>query len=464
MGIGRARRNWFLARIFVPGAGALIATALVPCSGAAAYQEKVLYSFCPGGGTDCTDGSFPVAGLIGDASGNLYGTTAAGGAQGDGTVFELTPNAAKTGWTNKVLYSFCALASCTDGEVPLAGLIMDAPGNLYGTTYEGGSGGDVESSGGTVFELIPNAAKTAWAHKVLYSFCAKAGCTGGVNPNAGVIMDASGNLYGTTVFGAVGGSGGGTVFELTPNAAKTAWTETVLHSFCSQANCADGANPEAGLIRNASGNLYGTTAVGGAFGDGTVFELKPNAAKTEWTHKVLYSFCAQAGCPDGEFPDAGLIGDASGNLYGTTFLGGAAGAGTVFELTANKTLMAWTETVLYSFCALASCTDGSRPYAGLIRDASGNLYGTTLYGGITTSIFTSGSGTVFELTPNAAKTAWTETVLHSFCSPAGCADGANPEAGLIRVPSGNLYGTSVEGGISSSSIPAGAGVVFELVK
>jgi hypothetical protein len=240
----------------------------------------VLYSFCAQGGTACTDGQYPYAGLIGDTSGNLYSTTYAGGAYGGGTVFELTPPAkGKIAWTETVLYSFCAETNCTDGDTPLAGVIMDASGNLYSTTFLGGVHG-----GGTVFELTPPAkGETAWTETVLYSFCAQGAgyCTDGTELSAGLIMDRSGNLYGTT-----GGGGAykynGTVFELTPPAkGKIAWTETVLYSFCAQggAACTDGAGPFAGLIMDWSGNLYGTTYEGGAncqpnYGCGTVFELK----------------------------------------------------------------------------------------------------------------------------------------------------------------------------------------------
>ena len=229
------------------------------------------------------------------------------------------------------MYSFCAQSSCTDGLYPIAGLIQDASGNLYGTTEAGGA---AELNGGTVFELTVNAAKTAWTHKVLYSFCTQANCADGISPAAGLLGDASGNLYGTTK--ELGAHGGGTVFELMPNAKKTKWTHKPLYSFCAQggALCTDGIYPASGLIGDGSGNLYGTTYQGGANprGGGTVFELTPNAAKTAWTHKVLYSFCPQPGCADGLLSLTGLIADASGNLYGTTSTGGAYDGGTVFEL------------------------------------------------------------------------------------------------------------------------------------
>ena len=401
-------------------------------SGAATVQEKVLWSFCSKGGSRCTDGYQPVAGLIMDGSGHLYGTTIIGGATGigGGTVFELTPNAARTEWTETVLHSFCANANCTDGDQPFAGLIMDQSGHLYGTTEQGGAHGI-----GTVFELTPNAARTKWTETVLHTFCAEGNCTDGSQPLAGLIMDRSGHLYGTTSTAGAHGVGG-TVFELTPNAARIKWTETVLYSFCAEANCTDGSGPVAGLIMDKSGHLYGTTLAGGA-GAGTVFELTPNAARTQWTETVLYSFCTQANCTDGQMPEAGLIMDKSEHLYGTTSAGGAHRFGTVFELTPNAARTEWTETVLYSFCTQAGCTDGQIPEAGLIMDKSGHLYGTTSAGGV-------GAGTVFELTPDAARTHWTETVLHSFSGPS--ADGYKPVASLIMGGSGHLYGTTEFGG------------------
>ena len=352
----------------------------------------------------------------------------------------------------QVLWSFCTKAECSDGEEPLAGLIMDKSDNLYGTTAGGGTGG------GTVFELSPNAARTKWTETVLHSFGAEEGDGGA--PWAGLIMDKSGNLYGTTRGGGVHGFGA--VFELTRNAARTEWTETVLYSFCPKevgfGVCIDGDQPVAGLIMGKSGNLYGTTRFGGAhlvpgeaYGAGTVFELTPNAAG-KWTETVLHSFCAhEVGgfCIDGEQPYAGLIIDKSGHLYGTTFEGGAHGNGTVFELTPNAAKK-WTETVLYSFCAKyvgGFCIDGQTPAAGLFMDGSGHLYGTTSHGG------TRDGGTVFELAADAAQTEWTETVLHNFGVERG--DGVGPEAGLI-MSSGHLYGTTLGGGAH------GVGTVFEL--
>jgi uncharacterized repeat protein (TIGR03803 family) len=304
---------------------------------------------------------------------------------------------------------------------------------------------------------------------VLYSFCAQddivKGCTDGASPQAGLIIDAAGRLYGTSSGGAYGG---GTVFELTPNAAKTKWTHTILYNFCEHGGgCADGGAPKAGLLMDASGHLYGTTAGGGAHGEGTVFELTPNAARTKWTETVLYSFCSLGGnnCTDGQQPRSGVIMDPSGRLYGTTFEGGGVPnyvgyGGTVLELTPNTAKTEWTETVLYRFCSQGgeNCTDGFEPQDNLIRDAAGHLYGTTQAGGAHGS--KEGGGTVFELAPNAAKSKWTHTILHNFCSQLGCADGGGPVAGLIMDAAGHLYGTTSYGGPPALK---SSGTAFELI-
>jgi uncharacterized repeat protein (TIGR03803 family) len=321
-------------------AGCFSAAALLAFLHAAQASKgfSILYQFCQQ--NDCTDGATPYAGLIADKAGNLYGTTTAGGVNGWGTVFKVAPNGIET-----VLYSFCAQTNCADGAYPRSSLLLDQSGNLYGTTSEGGTMYDL----GTVFKLAPNGTET-----VLYAFGTHYG--DGATPWWGVIMDSKGNLYGTTVYGYLGRKGG-TVFELTPNG-----TETTLYSFCSYGYpvCTDGESPTS-VIRDEKGNLYGTTASGGAnssdscdsgagqdFGCGTVFEVTSKGVEI-----VLYSFCAQAGCSDGETPYAGLVKDNAGNLYGTTYEGGLSGCssnnfgcGTVFELAPNGT-----ETVLYSFCS-----------------------------------------------------------------------------------------------------------------
>jgi uncharacterized repeat protein (TIGR03803 family) len=275
----------------------------------------------------------------------------------------------------------------------------------------------------------------AQTETVLYSFGLQA--AQGATPWGSLIIDQEGNFYGTTEQG--GAYSMGTVFRLSPPATKSgAWTETVLYSFGSQSG--DGVNPYDSLVMDKEGNLYGTTYGGGANNVGTVFKLSPEKSGT-WTETVLHGF---GGAPnDGSLPRAGLIIDKQGNLYGTTESGGANNAGTVFELSPEKS-GAWTETVLYGFAGAPN--DGSLPYAGLIMDKSGNLYGTTNEGGAYSW------GTVFQLSPenggNSANGgnggAWTETVLYSFGTQSG--DGVNPYGSLIMDTAGNLYGTTTGGG------------------
>jgi uncharacterized repeat protein (TIGR03803 family) len=215
----------------------------------------------------------------------------------------------------QTLYKFCPQAGCTDGFNPGFGsLLMDGPGNLYGTTFYGGTG----YYGGTVFKLAPNG--TGWTETVLYNFCSQGGsyCTDGAEPNGGLVMDGAGNLYGTAPYG--GKYNGGAAFQLSPNGSS--WTQSVLYSFCSQggSSCTDGGYPYTGLIMDAAKNLYGTTFAGGAHNGGTVFTLVLTGSGA--TETVLYSFCAQTSCADGADPAASLIMDGAGNLYGTTLYGG----------------------------------------------------------------------------------------------------------------------------------------------
>jgi uncharacterized repeat protein (TIGR03803 family) len=351
----------------------------------------------------------------------------------------------------KVLHSFAGYP--TDGQSPGASLIFDAGGNLYGTTPYGGTySTDCTSGCGIVFELTPQAGGD-WTEQVLHKFSSNG--TDGQYPSSGLIFDAAGNLYGATSGG--GTYGYGTVFELTPTAGGS-WTEQVLYSF----NSTDGAGPS-GLIFDAAGNLYGATSGGGTYGIGTVFELMP-AAGGGWTEQVLHSF---AGYPTDGYGPSGLIFDARGNLYGTTGSGGysglcIAGCGTVFELKRSVSALGggWTEQVLHSFDPPGQDEDGAGPTGGLIFDARGNLYGTTITGGPYDCVEGFGCGTVFELARSisALGGGWTETVLYLFCSQDVCSDGWWPEAGLIFDAAGNLYGTTANGGAY------GAGTVFEITR
>jgi len=331
------------------------------------WTEQVLHSF------NGQDGANPTAALIFDEAGNLYGTTSSGGdlrgcdGIGCGVAFELMPGTSPH-WARRVLHVFRG----KDGSTP-SGLVFDSAGNLYGTTYGGGAYGC-----GSVFELTPGD-NSRWTESVLYSF---EGGDDGSNPAAGLIFDVAGNLYGTTVSGGV--SGAGTVFQLTPGAGGM-WTETVLHFFGPM----DGFNPYAGVVFDPAGNLDGTTSRGGAYGRGAVFQLVPSGAGT-WIEALLYSFDQR----NGDNPDAGVTVDSGGNLYGTAVGSGAHGFGIVFQLSqgVNGT---WTEEVLHRF---KGGMDGAEPYAGVILDGTGNLYGTAALGGTQTEC-NNGCGVVFEVVP-----------------------------------------------------------------
>lgn len=251
----------------------------------------------------------------------------------------------------------------------------------------------------------------------------------GANPVAGLIADASGNFYGTTDTG--GKYGYGTVYELSPNGSG-GWTETVLHSF--QNNNVDGIHPFSTLTFDSSGNLYGTTYQGGAHNYGTVFELSPNGGN--WTESILHSFQIVSNVGDGAFPQAGIVFDPQGDIIGTTYAGGSLGYGMVYELTPNGN-GTWSKTHIHYF---GQGTDGKNPNSNLLADAQGNLYGTTNAGG------TGGVGTVYELAPNGSG-GYTETVLHSFVTGI---DGTYPEqAALVIDSNGVLYGTCSQGGGSN---------------
>ena len=318
--------------------------------------------------------------------------------------------------TESVLYSF--VGGTTDGVRPEAGLIADSAGDLYGTTVGGGTGG-----GGTVFKISASGTES-----VVHSFTG--GTTDGSGPYAGLIINSAGNLYGMTMYG--GANSGGTVFKI-----RVDGTESVLYSFPAGSFSIPAvtttvggtrvAGQYGGLVMDSSGNLYGTTNAGGTSNNGMVFKIGATG-----TESVLYSFLG--GTTDGSDPEAGLIMDSAGNLYGTTFGAGAAGAGTVFRITSGGT-----ETLLHSFAG--GTTDGLGPRASVVMDSAGNLYGTTFAGGM------KGDGTVFKLS-----TTGTETILHSFTG--GSSDGSGPLAGLIIDSAGNLYGTTTSGGTN------GDGTVF----
>ena len=388
----------------LPGLAAVFALGLAAGPApAAALSETILHGFLGG-----SDGSGPNAGLIVDGKGALYGATQTGGGssiycgdQGCGTVFKLTPPVAPaTQWRETVLYSF---KGGLDGDTPEAGLIFDRKGALYGTTVGGGAG-----NGGTVFKLTPPVPPaTKWRETILYSF---KGGTDAANPRAGLVFDAKGALYGTTFLG--GRLSGGTAFKLAPPVPPaTKWSETVLHGFGAKN---DGANPLGGLVFDAEGALFGTTDVGGSSRLGTVFKLTPPVPPaTKWSETILHSFPATTS--DGARPEAGLIFDGKGALYGTTASGGKSDLGTVFRLTPPVSpAISGSEAVLYS----KGGSDGETPYAGVVFDGKGALYGTTNGGG-------AGLGTVFKLAPQATA----DTVLYEFTGPP---DGQLPAAAVAR--------------------------------
>ena len=387
----------------------------------------VLHNFTGGG-----DGEWPYAGLTIDQAGNLYGTTT--GAGTGGNAFKLSKKG--SGWILNLLHTF---SGGSDGGYPAARVIFGPDGSLYGTTEEGGEGGCEFC--GTVFSLKPpaTACKTAlcpWTQTVLYTFT---GGSDGSGPGGGdLIFDQAGNLYGTTQAGGyLGGvcsanGGCGVVFELTPS--NGGWTESVVYTFTGGS---DGANPYAGVIFDKAGNLYGTSFLGGnpgCFygGCGAVFQLTPSGSG--WAVNVLYSF--QGGSDGGE-PIGGLIFDGSGNLYGTTTLGGSDSGGTIFELTPSGG--GWTFDVLYNF------TGYYGSWGSLVMDAAGNLYGTAVGGGAY------GTGSIFKLTRSGGS--WSYTSLHDFYSPT---DGGSPFCNVVFDANGNLYGTTPWQG------PGGQGTAWEI--
>lgn len=403
---------------------------------ASAQTESVIHAFQS---SSKHDGVGPY-GVVADSNGALYGVTYGGGKYGQGTVYKLSPPAIQGGtWKQSLLYTFTGGA---DGGGPSGTLFLNPRNNkIYGTTVRGGGAG-------LVFELTPG--KT-WTETVIHTF---AGGRDGVYPNGGLISDGHGTLYGTTSAG--GSDQYGVVFRLSPPAQPGgAWNEAVLYAF--QGGGTDALAPSSGLLMDASGALYGTTPVGGANGLGAVYKVTPPAGgRGSWTESVLYSF---AGYTDGIEPLANPIFDGKGALYGTTEFGGVAagvcGCGTVFQLTPPAGGSGpWTETTLYAFNGTA---DGASPNAGLIFDSAGALYGTASLGGDDTVVCFSGQnrgcGTAFKLSPPSTQGgAWTQSVLHTFENGG---DGGYPIAPLLQVGT-TFYGTTYLGGTPN------VGTVFEI--
>ena len=317
---------------------------------------------------DYTDGAYTGAALVQATNGNLYGTTGSGGANGDGTVFKITPSGTLT-----TLYNFCSQKGCTDSGPNAAGLVQATNGNFYGATLSGGA-----TNSGTVFKITPSGTLTT-----LYSFCSQSGCTDGTYPSGGLVQATDGNFYGTTYGGGAGANNSGTLFKITPSG-----TLTTLYSFCSQSNCTDGSVPNGELIQATNGNLYGTTRGAGANNSGTVFKVTPSGTLT-----TLYSFCSQYDCSDGTHPYAGLFQATDGNFYGATLYGGDGYYydGTVFKITPTGAL-----TTLHTFCSMQTgCPDGANPQGALVQDTNGTFYGTTSAGGVSPPY--NAYGTVYSL-------------------------------------------------------------------
>jgi uncharacterized repeat protein (TIGR03803 family) len=349
------------------------------------------------------------------------------------TLAAQTKFSAANATSEAVIYNFCDKNFCADGATPLGTVTLDAQGDVFGTTNLGGvpkDGCEFTDGCGAVYKLRLH--NGFYLQKVLYSFCAQKGCADGAFPIGSLVEDTAGNLYGVT--SNYGKHGYGTVFRISPKGKYK-----VLHAFCAKESCADGGNPSStsavltyagassGAAYDGVSPLYGTTYVGGNANAGTIFKMVPND-KGKWTYSVFYKFCSQSGCSDGERP-VGLVADDAGVLYGMTNVGGAAGAGTVFKL--NGT----TFTTLHSFCTQSGCADGTSPRGALAVDTDGNVFGIASEGG------GANDGVLFKI--NAAGT---YSILHSFCSEAACTDGRLPQGPPVLDKSGNLIGTTAGGG------------------
>jgi uncharacterized repeat protein (TIGR03803 family) len=408
---------------------------LVMAVGATAQTESVVFSIAGG-----ASGSSPRGGLVFDNAGNLYGTSQYGAIYGRccGAVWEISPIAGG-GWSGTVLHTF---SGGVDGATPSAGLVVDTSGNVYGTASYGGNLNTCSQGCGVVFELSPRIGG-GWKGSILHQF---SGGADGANPWSSLTFDAAGNLYGTTFAGGVSGSG--LVFKLAPN-SRGGWTETVLHAFTGGN---EGANPLGSLVFDSAGNLYGTTSGGGNTvcnyfeqGCGVVFQLSPQS-NGHWKESVIHAFNGKYG----DAPQGGVVFDAAGNLYGATAVGGESngcdggGCGVVFQLSPTSS-GPWKFTELREFKD-TEYNDGFYPLGNLLLDGSGNVYGTTSEGG------DCGFGVVFQLSPKSGG-GEKYSVIHSFaCS----GDGAAPLAGMIFDASGDLYGTTSQGGADQ------VGTVFEI--
>jgi len=391
-----------------------VVAVLILTYGLSAQVGTTLYSFTGG-----LDGGNPLSSLTMDALGNFYGTTQLGGAHDSGVVYELSPVGDGT-WSEGALYSFSG-GGPDGGNPAYADVILDKAGNLYGTTANGGT-----DNLGVVFELSPNG-NGSWTETVVHSF---AGGVDGQNPYSGLVLDPFGNLYGTTYGG--GAYGVGTVFEM-KHVTGEGWIEKIIHTF----DVKTGSNPVGGLVFDRNGDLFGTTQGGGTYHAGVVYALQYSGRDT-WKARAIHNFTGGA---DGAGPFAErLILDKAGNLYGTTEGGGINNWGVVFKLFQSSN--GWKEQVLYRFNGAVE----SNPLSGLIMDGLGNLYGTCANGNMTTTV-----GSMYKLTPSGGGK-YTESDLYLFTGK----DGQFPQSALVRDNTGTFYGTTLQGGVNNM------GVVFTL--
>jgi uncharacterized repeat protein (TIGR03803 family) len=396
----KARNNW---RSLVALFAFLVATVVA----LPAQTYTVLKSF------NGTNGHGSVGPLVQGLDGNLYGTSYAGGTNSHGTIFRVTP-----GGKLKTLYTFCPQSGCPDGSNPDGGLVLGTDGSFYGTTHQGGVGG------GTVFKITSKSVFT-----LLYQFCSLSNCVDGELPGGELVQGLDGRFYGTTEGG--GADGNGTVYTITRTGGFT-----TTHSFCGFSGCGDGAYPYAGLALGNDGNFYATNHSSGTNEWGTFFQITPGGNVT-----TLYNFCVFTNCTDGGYPGSGLVQGSDGDFYGTTTEGGIGfsqcsnGCGTIFKVTTGGTL-----TTLHQF----DVKDGylTLDTASLVQGTDGNFYGTTGNGG------SFKKGTLYRITPSG-----TFTTLESLFGSTGY----DPDGGLVQATDGNFYGTTTAGGGNSRS-----GTIFKL--
>jgi uncharacterized repeat protein (TIGR03803 family) len=415
--------------------------AVAPIAPAHATSEATLYSFCAQSfcaQTNCADGSTP-AGIVMDSSGVIYGATASGGTKGTGTIYRLVPTTGGK-YKHQVIYNFCMLAACADGVAPNPGIIIDVGGNLYGTTEAGGTGF------GTIFELSPNAAHTKWTLQTLVTFCVTS-CAG-YNPLTGLIYagKSGGMPYnGTSILYGFGNptSDQSGMYALTH--VRNHWT--LKSQTCEPIACPDGGIPNYDFSMDPSGNIYGVSG-GGQFGDGQVYELSLSGGI--WNTTTVWSFCHAPPCFDGSNPTTGVALDSAGTLYGTTLWGGSRTEGILYKVVRGNPV---TQTVLYNFCLLTDCVDGRGAQGNdLLVDGSGNIYGTTpIGGGHDFDPQKMGEGVLFEMIGGT-----TMHTYYKFCGQPNCSDGAKPSANLLLGPSGTIIGTTLLGGTH------GAGTIYKL--